>query len=122
MEGRADLRGLAKPWIRDGAPYWLVLSMVMVVAGTSVAAATAIAPSDQRDTVPPAPQERIPPPPNHGTVTWQPGHWRWTGIAGIEWQWECGRYVEWPPNRAVSVTGQWHATPNGGDGIDDDWQ
>lgn len=107
------------------SPYWLALPTVMAIAATSVAAAT-IVPSTQWQALqapPPALAEIVPsPPPNCGAVTWLPGSWRWTGIAGTEWQWEPGRYVQWPRDRPVSVIGQRQSQPDDKVGIDDDWR
>jgi hypothetical protein len=103
--------------------YWLVLPMVLVIAGTSPATATTTAPSAELQAQPRAPEELVPPPPpNCGMVTWLPGHWRWTGIAGIEWQWERGRYVEWPPGPTASVIDQGQSAPDGWVRSDDEGQ
>jgi hypothetical protein len=94
----------------------LALSIVLAIAATSAAAAPVSPPPAQLAVQPPAPDERIPPPPG-GPVTWLPGSWRWSGIAGAEWQWQRGRYVAWPP-----ADDQPRATPDGRVGIGDGWQ
>jgi hypothetical protein len=94
-------------------PHRLVLAALTVIAATSVVAANPIAPAAQLQTQPTAPEERPPPPPhNGGSVTWLPGQWRSTGIAGAEWQWEPGRYVAWPADRSATVIDPSQSTPN----------
>jgi len=91
----------------------LVLAAVIGIAGTSVAAASTIAPAAQLHAQPAAPEERAAPPPrNGGTVTWLPGQWRSTGIAGAEWQWDPGRYVAWPADRSAAAIDPSQSTPN----------
>lgn len=60
-------------------------------------------------TPPPAPMiEQAPPPPSTTTRTvWQPGHWRYTGIQGHEWNWENGQYAAVPSGASAWVPGQW---------------
>jgi hypothetical protein len=104
------------------SPYWLALPVAMAIAASSVAAAT-IVPSAQLQAPPPAFDETVPSPPlNCGTVTWLPGRWRGTGVAGAEWQWERGRYVQWPPDRTASVIGQRQSQPDDEVWIEDDWR
>ena len=75
--------------------------------------ATAIVPVSPSP--PPLPQaELVPPPPVSATPTvWQPGHWRYTGIAGHPWTWENGQYVAVPAGASAWVPGQW-VQQNGG--------
>lgn len=80
----------------------VVLAGIVAVA-SGAAAATAISPVADLRTPPPSPHEAIPAPPRSGAFTWLPGHWRWSGIGGAEWQWERGRYVEWPANATPSA-------------------
>lgn len=57
---------------------------------------------------PPPHSELVPPPPaSSGPVVWQPGHWRYTGMAGNPWYWEGGRYVSVPPGSTTWVPGTW---------------
>jgi len=84
--------------------------------------AAALSPSMELRAQPPAPEERIPPPPNCGAATWLPGHWLWTGVAGTEWQWESGRYVEWPRDRTASGLGQGPVAPSDWVESGDGWQ
>src|SRR5271163_201142 len=103
------------------ARWGLALPVVLALA----AAATASAPPAQLAAQPPAPEERVPPPPG-GTVSWLPGSWRRTGIAGAEWQWQRGRYVAWPPAAAAPEDDRQddrpRAIPDGRIGIGDGWQ
>ena len=63
---------------------------------------------------PPAQAELVPPPPVSAVpMTWQPGHWRYTGRAGDQWSWQPGQYVIMPPGAHAWVPGQWQAQ-NGG--------
>lgn len=72
---------------------------------------------------PPAPPEVVPPPPPSTVpLTWRPGHWRWTGVPGREWQWDAGRYVERPPGATSWVVGQWQPAPNGWIWVAGHWQ
>jgi len=71
---------------------------------------------------PPAPAELVPPPPSDRPVTWLPGHWRWTGNQGAEWQWEPGRYVARPAGRSGWAVGQWQPASNGWIWIEGHWQ
>jgi hypothetical protein len=64
-------------------------------------------------TPPQAQVEMIPPSPGGGAV-WQPGHWRWTGIAGSDWQWVSGQYVIPPATASRWVPGQWMQQAGGG--------
>jgi WXXGXW repeat (2 copies) len=57
---------------------------------------------------PPSQAELVPPPPPGTSPTvWQPGHWRYTGIAGSPWTWESGQYVAVPAGASAWVPGQW---------------
>lgn len=59
---------------------------------------------------PPAQAELVPPPPASSVPTvWQPGHWRYTGIAGEPWSWQSGQYVAMPMGAHTWVPGQWEA-------------
>jgi len=74
-------------------------------------------------TPPPPPQaqvEMIPPSPG-GAAVWQPGHWRWTGIAGSQWQWQPGQYVMPPSTASHWVPGQWMQSGNGWVWVDGHW-
>ncbi|OYV36916.1 MAG: hypothetical protein B7Z80_14300 [Rhodospirillales bacterium 20-64-7] len=52
--------------------------------------------------------EQAPPPPNSTTRTvWQPGHWRYTGIAGHLWNWQNGQYAAVPAGANAWIPGQW---------------
>jgi hypothetical protein len=136
MDAPAALRDLACHWPRlapRGANprarrvttmisrAWVALptAILIVIAATSGAAATTIAPSEPLPARPPAPEERIPPPPSTGAVTWLPGQWRWIGTAGTEWQWESGHYVEWPRDRTASEVGPSPSAPSDWVGSDD---
>lgn len=64
---------------------------------------------------PPAPMsELVPPPPVSSQPTvWQPGHWRYSGIAGNPWSWVSGQYVALPPGASAWVPGQWQQQAGG---------
>jgi hypothetical protein len=99
----------------------LARAMLAVVAATPVAATTLDASTSLR-VPPPALEERLPPLPGRGSFTWQPGSWRWTGIAGAEWEWQSGHYVSWPRRRAAAPPDQAPSTSRGWAGIGDDRQ
>lgn len=64
---------------------------------------------------PPPNAELVPPPPQGaGTVVWQPGHWRYTGIAGSEWVWVRGQYTPPPYGMSTWQPGRWTQSPSGG--------
>lgn len=70
---------------------------------------------------PPPPQVEVIPPSPGGAV-WQAGHWRWTGVAGSEWQWVPGQYVVPPVTASRWIPGQWVQQPGGGwSWIDGHW-
>jgi len=64
---------------------------------------------------PPLPHaELVPPPPSSaGPQVWQPGHWRYTGMAGNPWAWEGGRYLAPPPGAYTWVPGRWSPASDG---------
>jgi len=63
---------------------------------------------------PPPLSELVPPPPVSATPTvWQPGHWRYTGVAGGEWAWQHGQYVAVPAGASAWVPGQWQQLNTG---------
>jgi WXXGXW repeat (2 copies) len=63
---------------------------------------------------PPPMSELVPPPPPSATPPiWQPGHWRYTGIAGNPWSWQGGQYVALPPGVTAWVPGQWQEQGGG---------
>ena len=129
MENTGDLRARARQWRRIAERYapglartLLRLALPMIIAIAGVAAAATTPPSTPSHEPPPALEERLPPlPPNCGAATWLPGRWLWTGIAGTEWQWQHGRWVEWPPNRTASDSDQSPSKPNGWAWNEDDW-
>ena len=64
---------------------------------------------------PPPHAELVPPPPQGaGPMVWQPGHWRFTGMAGNPWAWQPGQYMPPPPGETAWVPGQWARQPGGG--------
>jgi hypothetical protein len=122
MDDTPKLRTPAAPtrrlaWLTPGLAG--ALTAVLALLGSAAATASTQVASAPPDAPPPALAERLPPLPRDcGTVTWLPGRWQWTGIAGAEWEWRRGRYVAWPPgDRAPSVE---PASPPRGDrvGID----
>jgi hypothetical protein len=62
---------------------------------------------------PPQPRlEAVPPPPqNPQIMSWQAGHWAWSGSA---WVWEEGHYVQAPQAAAVWEPGHWAEQSDGG--------
>jgi hypothetical protein len=72
-------------------------------------------------TAPPAPQvETVPPPPSADpAMTWETGHWSWTGT---DWAWAHGQYIVRPAPAAVWVGGHWDRQPNGWAWVDGHWQ
>jgi hypothetical protein len=58
---------------------------------------------------PPAQVETIPPPPATA-MTWQPGHWVYSGG---NWDWVPGQYMAPPQGVSVWVPGQWVQQPDG---------
>ena len=61
--------------------------------------------------MPPPPRVETMPAPPGQTMSWQAGHWAWSGTA---WVWEDGHYVEAPQATAVWEPGQWQQQPSGG--------
>jgi hypothetical protein len=64
---------------------------------------------------PPAPlAEVVPPPPASNTRTvWQPGHWRYTGLANKPWNWQSGQYVAVPSGATAWTPGVWQHQGDG---------
>ncbi len=63
---------------------------------------------------PPTRAELVPPPPSGALANvWQPGHWRYSGIAGSPWSWDSGNYVAVPPGANAWVPGQWQQRDSG---------
>ena len=61
---------------------------------------------------PPPNAELVPPPPQGaGPVVWQPGHWRYTGIAGAQWAWVQGQYMPPPPGMSILAPRPMDAVP-----------
>ena len=55
-----------------------------------------------------------PPAPGSSATTWQPGHWRWSGMNGATWEWVSGQYVAPPVGENYWVPGQWVQQASGG--------
>jgi hypothetical protein len=49
--------------------------------------------------------------PPQPTMSWQAGHWAWTGTT---WSWEEGQYVQAPQTAAVWEPGHWSQQASGG--------
>jgi len=96
------------------------LVSVVVAGGASGAAAATAAPSAALRAEPPPLTERVPPLPGQGAFTWLPGRWRWSGLAGVEWQWQPGRYVEWSIARRSGAVDRPQPVSNGVIGSDDE--
>jgi hypothetical protein len=63
---------------------------------------------------PPAMSELVPSPPVSSTpAAWQPGHWRYTGIAGSPWNWVGGQYVAFAAGAVAWVPGRWQQQGDG---------
>ena len=84
-------------------PFRFALAAAIAIATAPVADATSPAPSYPLPASPAALEERLPPLPGPGAYTWLPGRWSWTGVAGVEWQWQPGRYVAWPPAHTTAI-------------------
>jgi hypothetical protein len=78
----------------------------VVTAPATVVLAPNPPPQAQVEFVPPAP-------PNAPYAVWQPGHWRWSGANGVQWQWVAGNYVMAPPGYHAWVPGRWQPQPSG---------
>src|ERR1700690_792670 len=92
---------------RSVVPGMAALALMGVIGSAAAQTSTVIiAPA-----APPPPQEETVPPPPGTTVTWQAGHWFWTGSA---WSWVEGQYVERPQTTAVWEPGHWAQQPAGG--------
>jgi hypothetical protein len=72
---------------------------------------------------PPAPlSEMVPPPPaSNAPTVWQPGHWRYTGLANSPWNWQPGEYVAVPSGAAAWVAGKWQHEGNAWVWHDGNW-
>ena len=64
---------------------------------------------------------RPPPPENAPNAVWQPGHWRWLGQSGADWQWVAGSYVIPPAGYHQWVPGQWALQTGGWAWIEGHW-
>jgi hypothetical protein len=96
-----------------------IVSVMMAASGVSGAATTAREPASALRVPPPPLEERMPSPPGRGAFTWQPGSWRWSGFAGVEWQWEPGHYVAWSADRATWDLDRILSPPTGSMSSDD---
>jgi hypothetical protein len=74
---------------------------------------TAVVPAAPMPPPPPMSELVPPPPPSATPPIWQPGHWRYTGIAGNPWRWQGGQYVALPPGVTAWVPGQWQEQGGG---------
>ncbi|MDR3537197.1 MAG: hypothetical protein P4L71_11920 [Acetobacteraceae bacterium] len=96
-------------FVRFGLPTLAAFAVLASVGTASAQTSTVIiAPS-----APPAPRIETMPPPSAGSqvMSWQAGHWAWTGAA---WSWEEGHYVQAPQPAAVWEPGHWEQQPTGG--------
>ena len=82
----------------DAAIRLLAAALLLGLAGAVPALAQPAYPP-----VPPPRYEPIPPPPG-GRVSWEPGHWHWTGVGYV---WVQGRYVARQPRYGRYVPGHW---------------
>jgi len=62
-------------------------------------------------TAPPPPRVEAMPPPQAQVMTWQAGHWAWSGTA---WAWVDGQYVQRPQPTAQWEPGHWAQGTGGG--------
>ncbi len=61
--------------------------------------------------IPPAQPEAIPKPPVSAVpLTWQPGHWDWTGSTYV---WVPGQYIDLDGHSATWMPPYWEKTPSG---------
>ena len=68
---------------------------------------------------PPAPIVEVAPPAPGPTVSWQPGHWAWTGT---QWSWVSGEYEQPPTQAGIWQPGHWERNSNGYYWVDGSWQ
>jgi hypothetical protein len=89
------------------------------VAVVAVPAQAAVVPAPSTVILAPGPppkaqvEFRPPPPQNAPNAIWQPGHWRWLGQNGANWQWVAGSYVMPPPGYHQWIPGQWSLQAGG---------
>ncbi|HTW26214.1 MAG TPA: hypothetical protein VME92_03725 [Acetobacteraceae bacterium] len=97
-------RSVRQSSIRRSA-FWGLAAALGVAACTPVAAVPPYPP------VPPPRVEVVPKPPVSATaLSWQPGHWNWTGTGYV---WMPGLYVERAGHGTLWQDGYWSQTPNG---------
>ena len=99
----------------------VLLGRVALAAGAAMIGRTAFAqvivvPAEP----PPLRTEVIPvlPPDRVEVVHWQPGYWRWNGVAH---EWVPGRHVERPRPGAAWVPARWERRPSGWVFIEGHW-
>jgi hypothetical protein len=88
------------------------LAAVLLCSGSALAMAQPVAYPPNPYPPPPPPRAEMVPGPRHGYV-WQPGHYRWTGVA---YAWVPGRWVgrrttRWVEGRWAFRYGAWHWVP-----------
>jgi hypothetical protein len=74
---------------------------------------TTVVPTAPMPPPPPMPELVPPPPPSATPTVWQPGHWKYSGIAGNSWTWQQGQYVTVPSGATAWVPGQWQQQAGG---------
>jgi WXXGXW repeat (2 copies) len=88
-------------------PAWLLGAFLALSACT-----VNVPPASPYPPVPPLTVETVPNPPVSATpLTWQPGHWNWTGSGYV---WEPGQYVPREGRGNMWMPGYWARTPGGG--------
>lgn len=82
----------------------IALAAILVLLSASLAAA-------QPAPIPPPMAETIPKPPVSAVpLTWQPGHWDWTGSSFV---WVAGQWVDLGGHTGNWMPPYWQRTPSG---------
>ncbi len=103
-----------------------VLALAACVDSPAPVVVTTSSPPPQAFVVPGPPPQAVvefkpPPMPGSTDTTWQPGHWRWSGMNGATWEWVSGRYVTPPSGQNYWVPGQWVQANGGWTWVEGHW-
>jgi hypothetical protein len=98
------------------APIVLVAAAAQLVAVPATVVVIAPNPPPQAEV-----ELKPPPPQNEPNAVWQPGHWRWLGQNGAQWEWMAGSYVMPPAGYHQWVPGQWSLQTGGWAWIEGHW-